>query len=451
MRDRYNNFKGVVKRYGWRVLICSLGLLLIAGIVADNLPGSRGWFHDMKWDLELKGRSAWAKITSSDFDLGSYPGEGSPQAIELQRKIDEWYPQALERYPRFQVQYKNVQDDRNGFLKIIEWQEEFELENIWDAIPEKFDGLLEMRKGNGSASPELLSELETYLKTKQDLLDRALVIGLLSEQSVKNIPSKRYIFTSVDFVMNIINHLKLKVILEAGRGDAAEVMKTLTAIRGWINHYSGIETPSLIFMTLSVAIQNHLNPLVYSMVLPNMELEGFNYDQGAKLLNNEIDRQAQWVNMWRGEWHSCVKALLPMELPHVNLRDPIECMEVYSSFMNDLADPKQIEVVGLSMPPPPEHLTVKSRALIELLDLGISAFGDGFRRSMTLQRQYEVAFTLRKLEAEGQDLSSLKEAATKELGLQVLPDIRLSIDFDKRLVSVPEGKGMISDIEPLAF
>ena len=82
-------------------LFCLSGLLLFAGVLAENLPGSRGWFHDLRWTVELKGRSAWAKITSTDFDPETYPGEDSPQAMELQRKIDEWYPQALARYERW--------------------------------------------------------------------------------------------------------------------------------------------------------------------------------------------------------------------------------------------------------------------------------------------------------------------------------------------------------------
>jgi len=79
------------------------------------------------------------------------PAENSPRAKNLQRKIDEWFPQALKKYPRLQVQYKNVPDDQNGFLKIIEWEEESNEERDWDGIPSGLNELLETEESNGSA------------------------------------------------------------------------------------------------------------------------------------------------------------------------------------------------------------------------------------------------------------------------------------------------------------
>jgi len=454
MGGRYNRFKRNVKRYGWRFFLYTLGLLLIAGIVADNLPGSRGWFHDMKWDIELKSRSAWAKVTSSDFDPDTYPGEDSPQARELQRKIDEWLPQALERYPRLQVKYKNVSDDQNGFLKIIEWEEEFEEELDRDRMPSGLEKLLETEERNGSALQEKLREVEAYLKTKDVLLDRAMGIGLMPKQSVKGIPDERYIITSIesiDFARYIIDHLRLKATLEVGRGDTTAVMQTLAVIRGWGHHYSGIETPYLMVSILSIAIQKTQQYLAYSVVLPNLPEKEIDYNQWVKLLKFEYDPQQQWSRMIRGEWHSGVKVLMPQALPYQNLRDPIAFMDAYTSFMNDLADPAKIVQSEMNFLPPPKHLTSKSRDTYETYHLDIPGIGELYRRSVVFHRQYEVAITLRKLEAEGQNLSSLKEAAIESLPLQVFPDIRLIIDFDKRLIFAPKGKGIISEIEALAF
>lgn len=183
MRGCYNKFKNLVKGYGLRFLFCPLGLLLIAGIVTDT-----------------------------------YSEEDS-QAIELQKMIDEWYPQALKKYPRLQVQYKDVPDDQNGFLKIIEWEEEFEDERDWDGMPSGLEELLETEERNGSALQEKLREVEAYLKTKQVMLDRAMGIGLMPEQSVKGIPDKRSVIVSIEsieFARYIFDHLRLKAALEVG-------------------------------------------------------------------------------------------------------------------------------------------------------------------------------------------------------------------------------------------
>lgn len=379
------------------------------------------------------------------------PVEDSPRAKELQRKINEWYPQALEKYPRLQVQYKNVPDDQNGFLKIIEWEEEFEEELDWDGIPSGLNELLETEEGDSSALLEKLREVEAYLKTKDVMLERAMGIGLMPEQSVKGIPDKRSAIVSIEpieFAKYIVDHLKLKAALEVGRGDTAAVMQTLTAIRGWGHHYSGIETPNLLVSIWSYAIQLHLQRLAYSVVLLNLPEKEIDYNQWAKLLEYKYDPQ-QWSRMIRGEWHDAVKALMPQTLPHENLRDPIAFMDAYTSFMNDLADPVKIIQPERNFLPPPKHLTSKSRDVYETLHLGLPDDIEAFRRAITIQRQIDVAFTLRRLEAEGQDLSSLKEATIDSLSLQVFPGIRLSIDLDKRFVSVLEEKEWI--IEPLEF
>ncbi len=408
-----------MKRYGLSFLFCSLGSLPVAGIEADT-----------------------------------FSGEDSRQAKELQRKINEWYPKALKKYPRLQVQYKNVPDDQNGFLKIIEWEEESNEERDWDGIPSGLVELLETEERDSSALLEKLREVEAYLKTKDALLDRAMGIGLMPDQSVKGIPDKRSIIVSIEpiyFARYIIDHLRLKAALEVGRGDTSAVMQTLAAIRGWGHHYSGIETPNLMFSAWCIGIQVRQQDLAYSVVLLNLPEKEIDYNQWAKLLEYKYDPQ-QWSRMIRGEWHDAVKALMPQELHHENLRDPIAFMDAYTSFMNDLADPVKIIQPEWNFLPPPKHLTSKSRDVYETLQIGFPSLIEGFRRAITIQRQIDVAFTLRRLEAEGQDLSSLKEATIDSLSLQVFPGIRLSIDLDKRLVSVLEEKELKEwNIKPLGF
>lgn len=165
MSDGAEKFR--IKKFLWQFSLCVVVYAVVMGIIIENQPWGRGRFHDLRWAAELKIRDIWADYTSTDFDPETYPGEGSPQAKDLQRKIDEWFPQALERYPRLQVEYKNVPDDQNGFLKIIEWEEESKKEELdWDGIPSGLNELLELEERDSSALLEKLREVESYLKTK---------------------------------------------------------------------------------------------------------------------------------------------------------------------------------------------------------------------------------------------------------------------------------------------
>jgi hypothetical protein len=81
------------------------GYLVIFGLVAENQPWGCGWVHDLKWFIK------------KSYNNNSHLEENSPERMKLQRKIDAWYPQAIERYPQFKVNHKEVPDMQNGFLK----------------------------------------------------------------------------------------------------------------------------------------------------------------------------------------------------------------------------------------------------------------------------------------------------------------------------------------------
>lgn len=419
------------------------GYLVILGLVAENQPWGRGWFHDLKHYLNQKDPSF------------SAPEENSPGMRKLQAKIDAWYPQILERYPRLNVEYKNVPDDQNGFLKILEWQEEVllpmeegSMKGVLFELPTKFldpidwDHLL--------AHPK---EIESFLAPKQPILDRAIAIGLLPDQSVKGISPNRYLFRNITFDTKIVEHLRLKAIAEANRGDAKAALKTLRAIRGWTTHYSDTEAPFLMTTTIALGIRLGLQSTIQEQILPRLAEEEIDYAQWAELTKSGQDIQQQWLNMWRGEWHviSTSKWYTNI-LAQENLRDPMAFLSASAAVSNSLCNPDILCKLDTWTPPPPPHsLTRKSRDFynIQLVDSMFSEFGKGMIKNHARLQQYEIAFTLRKLEAEGHDLKSLDQATRDSLPLQILPGIDLAIDFDERSISVPEGR--FQRAKPLTF
>ncbi len=453
-------FIDTLKQPRWLIPICVLGYLIVMGIVAENQPWGRGWIHDLKYSAQCEfSRGSFNSGPSEyavEFDIYEYPDEPSEEIQSLQQKIDQWIPEAIKTYPNLEVNNNSVPDDQNGFLMFIEWREEIDsLEHKWKYLdmPEDIKAIsdaLFSKEKNEAISNEQILAVETYLLSKKGVLDRALVIGLLPEQSNANIVPDRYMMLSLRFSKNIVDNLKLRALMEAKRGDFEAAFLTLKSIRGWGNHFGDVEAPNLIMTTLATAIHLGVQNTLHSQIIPLLLEAKEDLTPWAELTSYNNDNQKQRSRMWRGEWHFCMKALWWKQvLLDYNLRDIMPLLATYSSMVNDFADPEKMTSSASEMPSIPDHLTRKSQKIIELFLTGLEAFETGYLRAQAVLKQYELAFTLRKLESEGQDLKTLDQNTLDSLPLQILPGNGLTINFDERMISVPEDK--FHGAEPLEF
>ncbi|MCF6313903.1 MAG: hypothetical protein L3J39_15765 [Verrucomicrobiales bacterium] len=424
-------------------LVCIAGYLIILGIVAENQPWGRGWWHDFTHYIKQKSTSY------------TPPDENSPEMAALQKKIDAWYPQILERYPLLKVEYKNVPDDQNGFLKILEWQEDAEVMEKWEQtnLPDKFTAIWQSENKKNAFPDNTLSEAKAYLKKHQPSLERAMKIGLLPNQSNAGISPDRFYFTSIPFTKNITDHLKLKACIENEEGDLKSAFQTFRAINGWADHLGEIETPTLILTTLSMAIRLSSQSLIHSRILPqlpNNKNHSKQWEPWIKLITLKNDVSKNFLHMWRGEWQHVVHVTwVKVELLRINLQDYEALLTAYTEDLYDRIDIQTLFTPKSTPLRTHDHLSRKSLLTLDLLNLGISACASGYLRSHTILRQYQIAFALKKLEAEGHDLTQLDSTTLDSLPTQILPDLRLTIDFKQRQITAP--KNIIPNPKTISF
>ncbi len=424
-------------------LFCMASYLIILGIVAENQPWGRGWWHDFKFYLKQKSPSY------------TPPDENSPELAALQKKIDAWYPQILERYPLLKVEYKNVPDDQNGFLKILEWQEDAEAMEKWEQtnLPDKFTDILQSENKKNAFPDNTLSEAKAYLKKHQNSIVRAMKIGLLPDQSNAGISPDRLFLKSISFTKNIADHLKLKACIENEEGDLKSAFQTFRALNGWADHFGEIETPTLIITTLSMAIRLSFQAHIHSRILPqlsNNNIHSKQWKQWSELIILKNDVPKNLIHMWRGEWQHVVNAhWIKVELLKMDPQDYEALLTAYTEDLYDRVDPRTL--FNPSFPPPRahKHLSRKSILILDLFNLGVSAYGSGYLRAHTILQQYQLAFTLKKLEAESHDLTQLDQTTLDSLPTQILPDLHLNIDFNKREITAPKNK--ISNPKTISF
>lgn len=430
--------KGIIKKRGWLAALCVLGYLIVMGIVAENQPWGRGWWHDFKFYLKQKSPSY------------SPPDKNSPEMHALQTKIDAWYPQILERYPLLKFEYKNIPDDQNGFLKILEWQEQLDAQKSWDQVsfPDKFNDLLQLGSKNISIPDQKILEAEEYLKNRRNLLSRAMKIGQLPGQSVANISANRYWPTSLPFCSSIFDHLKLKALLEAYRGDEYATLQTLKAILAWGRHLSDIETSPLTIAPRGIALQNQCLKTIHEQIFPLLSDKKLNFSQWAEIMETDLNILYQWQRLLRSEWHIVLKTMVSSYLLSENPRDPIAFLEVYTTAISDLSNPTVLTTADITFTPPAIKLSRKSHGVYEMTTMGLQPFAHASLRIWATNQQYRLAFTLKKLEVQGRDLKSLDQNALDSLTTQILPDLKLSIDFEKREIMVPIE---IPNTNPISF
>jgi len=441
--------KKIISHSGTHFLLCILGYIAVMGTIAENQSWGRGWIHDLKHYIECR---------SNGINPEALPDDDSPEILELQGKVERWSPQIFEAFPQLKLEYKNIPEGQNGFLKIIEWTEEFDTEEkaamhmeIPSDIDDIYDTLIgtKKRRKHKTLSSTHIETVEAYLKSKNNALDRAIAIGSLTHQSCSKIPPDRYFPLQISFVKNIADNLKLKALVEAKQGKVDASFQTLKALQGWGNHFGNIESPSMISSALSTAIFVGSVELTYSKILPMISEDTLDYNRWSELIIFEHKSQENWTRMFRGEWHSSIKSQWMLkELIRYNPRDMEALIWEYSRVLHQLSDPKTFIKTGTNTPVISDHLTRKSRHMLDTLLLGMTAYESGYLRSQVTLRQYELAFILKKIEAEGKNVNSLDPYTLNALPTQIVPSMNLIVDFNERTINAPTG---ISNPKTITF
>ena len=412
----------------------------------------------------------------------------SARWIPLEKKRAAWRIEALQRFPHLRVDYKKVPDDQNGFLQMLLWQKELaSKESIEDEEgPDDQNGFLQMlvwqkefaskesiedEEGlwkqdlpaeflpvistkSGSSLPESFKKIDSYLNSKNKIIERAMRIGLLPEQSIpgvsRNNPLSLLTPDHITFVRNISQHLALKAILEAEQGDEAAALTTLKAMNGLAMHYSKIEITGLFCSTLGLAAEIQTREIAYWRVLPLLSNHDLSASQWIEFFHVESDIHQRLLHMFRGEWHVNTMGddLILAAIPG----DPIDFLNAWTDTVNHIVDPVGGHLYEWDKKlKSPLKLSIGNRGLHKLMIGGFPNYIKGLLSAYIKLKQYDLAFALHSLEREGQNLDNLGSAVIASLPVEIRSDIRLSIDFDKRMISLSAPEGKNPGVDPLPF
>ncbi|MEO7100986.1 MAG: hypothetical protein ABI162_16640 [Luteolibacter sp.] len=372
---------------------------------------SMEWFEEgyenlMKWKY-----NPWKSNKQDDFGchymkvFKSDAPADQAYCREMERRVEAWYQKLLLRYPEMAVTMKTVPDDQNGFLKWLELSERLKKENGGHdvqslSLPKELDQYL---SHEGAWNAEAA---KTWLAQQKALVDEIRAIGLMPEASVNGIAVDRWGFIPARLARDCAQSLMLEARLAAEQGDTAAAFLSIQAAKGLADHFTEVETPTLLGVTVQIILQLSLEKFTLTQILPILPAGQLDPTAWKQVLNPIVSPPSEFARYMKGEWSVTTRQyVLPMLLdaedPDV-ITDGGDFLDAYvapfvdivrthdGAAITDLPNLDSFRVGDLS------HLSRNGRKLGEILSIGARAWRKGWERSQSASAMTQAAFAIMK-------------------------------------------------------
>ncbi|RYD23006.1 MAG: hypothetical protein EOP88_05935 [Verrucomicrobiaceae bacterium] len=336
--------------------------------------------------------------------LGSKDPKERAKAMEIQRLAEAWMKRLMERYPELAVTPRPVPDERNGFLKWLEFSDRRkELAGAESSNMGLPKSLTDYLAGNAPWNPAAARE---WLAANAGLMAEVRAISALEEASSDGIPVERYGFIHARLAKEAADVLMMEARLAVESGDVASAMESFAAVQGLIHHLSGVESPTLLHGTVSILLQLNLEKRFFSEILPSLQQDNRNLAGWESLVNPQMHSPAEYARLMRGEWSVGVRqwilpAVLDSEDP-LAIRDGGDLIDVFSLPYREavlaygnakwsdkqpvLSDPADVA----------RGLTLASQSMVSQLMIGAEAWRKGMAKSQHSRGLNQAAFQILK-------------------------------------------------------
>ena len=388
----------------------------VTEVVAKTAHPSE-WFEEgyenlMKWEY-----NPWKTSKYDSFGghylklLGSDAPADKAYCRQIERQVEAWYQKLLRRYPEMAVTMKTIPDEQNGFLKWLEFSEKMKAANPKVAtgidFPKELDDFLN-HQGTWNAEAA-----RNWLTEKKPLMDEIRAIGQMPDESVNGIAVERWAFMGARLAKNSVEGLILEARLAAEQGDASTALESIRTARGLADHFTGVETPTLLAATVQILIHLELEKFALAEIMPALPAGQLDPAAWEQALNPTVSAPSEFARYMKGEWTTTTRQyVLPMIL---DAEDPdvitdggdyldahaapfVETVRLYES-----AKLTDLPTLDLPMTADFNHLSRNARKLGEILFIGARSWNKGWNRSQSITAMTQAAFTIMKGQPVPQD------------------------------------------------
>jgi len=327
---------------------------------------------------------------------GQKPGRSEREAREL---ADKWYREILEEHPELAVSFKDVSDERNGFLQLLNFTDRFGKhgENGLP-LPENIRAMLDGKQ------PWDAAVMAKWLEENRALFEEILAIGLLREQSVKGIDMDCLKFFGARLPYDCTKVLLAHARVAMEGGDEAGALQSTRAALGISDHLGRIEMPSLLSETVSLLVLQSTRKAIFDHLIVT---EASDFAAWQELLARDQEMPADLALVFLGEWHHGTRSFLlpallgdPRSLPMLidnsggqtesveKIHDPDAVLSAqiahFTKIITRLKGAAIGEVPGISATPlDTTGLSKDGAAALDMLFKGSAAWSKGWVRAQT--------------------------------------------------------------------
>ncbi len=318
-----------------------------------------------------------------------------------------WYEELLERYPEFQVEFRDVPDAENGFLQYLAFMDEMGGPSANLPMP---DSLRSMLSGEESWDA---ARLEAWIAANEDLYSRLLGVAEAPAQSANGIDLKRYSFLSARFPREVALLLHGVARLQMESGSPEEALRHYAAAMNFARHFDGTEIHSLLGKTVAMLVRSESQENFRQNILPQIAEDPGALGKWREALTHVESMDVAVPKLLVGEWHLTVRALLlpailtkedPAELSNdrnamLNMPDPDALLDAYSAAL--AKERREARSMTLSEAinegvefECPAHLSEQAREVMGILGVGSPNWLKGQARAISLHAMHDAAFAV---------------------------------------------------------
>ena len=366
--------------------------LIIAGIVLLTLLVAAGGFAG--WRAYQRRHDPLARMMEqARAELKALPKD-SPNREEIwDRHCDAMYEWILARHPELAVVYRDVPDERNGFRKWLEFEARHP-EGRLD-LPKEIE-----RMTNGEAWDA--ERMDAWLKEHAALMEEIAAIGRLPEQSLKGVRLPNCGYVEARLPKQCSDLLLLQARLQAERKQPEAALQSVRAAMGLADHLDQIETPCLLHATVGSLIRLNVSRRFFEGILPVLPADSLDLPAWRQAMAGPPVSPTELGRIMRGEWHVGLRYLV-LPLITMDFKNPVP--RDLAKFVDRWAEAmaRRVEICNTrgwvevrpafeTIQTRKEHVTFLSRQLLETMDIGSSAWANGWIRAQILLQQKNAAF-----------------------------------------------------------
>lgn len=375
-----------------KLLLASAGVILLALLFQQSREGTSS--------PAAAGQNP-ATTTDAGISPANYDKDRSKTrrpAKDIRAQADRWYAKILEDNPDMAVTYRDIPDDRNGFLQLLEFMERQGKDGL--PIPPEIRGIVD---GSAPWDPVAFAR---WQEENQALIQEILSIGMLPDQSTRGIDPQRFSFIAARTPRDAAILLQACARLAMEQGDEAVAFTNLNAALGLADHLDRMEVPSLLAETVSVLIRLSTRKIVMKQLLSGEGGVSGDLSIWADLIGSGPESPEALAHVLKGEWHTTTRSyLLPGLLGDGSvlpgdaskIRDPDAVAQTYLDYFRHLTTqldaPELKDIASINMGPPDmSHLSPEAAEYFAVIFPGVTSWSKGWARAQTDAALVQAAF-----------------------------------------------------------